>query len=296
MAGSRTRHVGTDYVIRIAWGLAALHALALLLGLFGLLVAIPHPELWAGRPADMAFFNFAINKTGGAGMVLGAIAMLAFGFAALGARRTLIFFVAACAISATAELTGTKTGWPFGGYEYTDFLGYKLLGRVPFPIPLSWFYMGFASLLLADAIAAARGWNNRMVWSIELGAYLLTAWDLVLDPSMAAPQLQYIHFWTWHEHGPYFGMPLRNLAGWFGTGLLFIAVGRVLWRERVTPAFSALLPFAIYAVNVAWSMVLSVSAGMWPTAVAAIVFSLAPAALAVLPRSEPRSERFAKAS
>jgi uncharacterized membrane protein len=282
-------------VNRIAWGLVALHALALLLGLFGLLVAIPHPEMWAGHPADMAFFAFAINKTGGTGMLLGACAMLAFGFAKLGARRTLIFFFAACIISATAELTGTKTGWPFGGYEYTNFLGYKLLGRVPFPIPLSWFYMGFASLLLADSFVASRGWNNRTLWSILLGTYLLTAWDLVLDPSMAAPQLQYIHFWVWHEHGPYFGMPLRNLAGWFGTGLVFIAVGRLLWRERVSPLVPALLPFAVYAINVLWSMVLSLSAGMWPTALAAIVFSLVPAALAVLPPSRARSGRLAKA-
>ena len=280
---------------RIAWGLVAFHALALLLGLFGLLVAIPHPEMWAGHPADMAFFAFAINKTGGSGMILGAAAMLAFGFAQLGARRTLIFFTAACVLSATAELTGTKTGWPFGGYEYTNFLGAKLLGRVPFPIPLSWFYMGFASLLIADAIAAAQGWRNRTRWSIVLGAYLLTAWDLVLDPSMAAPQLQYIHFWVWHEHGPYFGMPLRNLAGWFGTGLLFIAVGRLLWRERVTPVTRALLPFTVYAVNVIWSMVLSLSAGMWPTALAAVVFSLIPAALAVMPAVAARGRAFAKA-
>ena len=280
---------------RIAWGFVALHALALLLGLFGLLVAIPHPGMWAGHPADLAFFAFAIDKTGGTGMVLGALAMLAFGFARLGARRTLIFFLASCVISAAAELTGTATGWPFGGYEYTDFLGFKLLDRVPFAIPLSWFYMGFASLLLADAIAAARGWRHRTALAILLGAYLLTAWDLALDPSMAAPQLQYIHFWVWHEHGPYFGMPLRNLAGWFGTGLLFIAVGRLLWRERETPVAPALLPFAVYGTNVVWSMVLSASAGMWPTAIAAVVFSLVPAALAILPAAVARRERFAKA-
>jgi putative membrane protein len=282
-------------VIQIAWGLVALHGLALLLGLYGLLFAIPHPEIWAGHPTDLAFFAFALEKTGGSGMILGALAMLAFGFARLGARRTLIFFCASCVISAAAELTGTKTGWPFGGYEYTNFLGYKLLGRVPFAIPLSWFYMGFASLLLADAIAAARGWKNRTAWSIVIGAYLLTTWDLVLDPSMAAPQLQYIHFWIWHENGPYFGMPLRNLAGWLGTGLLFIAVGRLSWRDRVAPAVPAALPFTVYAINIVWSMILSLSAGMWPTAIAAVVFSLWPAAFAVVPPAMTRVRRLAKA-
>jgi carotene biosynthesis associated membrane protein len=273
-------------VRRAAWTFTALHALALVFGLFGILVAIPHPELWAHQPAGAAVFAFAIDKTGGGAMFLGALAMLAYGFSTLGTRRTLMFFCAATLISATAELTGTKTGWPFGGYEYTSFLGPKLLGRVPVAIPLSWFSMGFASFLLADAIAAQRRSRNRTLWSIVLGTWLLTAWDLVLDPSMAAPQMQYIHFWIWHESGPYFGMPLRNLAGWFGTGLLFIAAGRLLWNERVAPLAPPALPFVVYAVNVAWSILLSVAAGMWPTAIAAIALALLPAALALRRRRE----------
>ncbi|HEY0615380.1 MAG TPA: carotenoid biosynthesis protein [Candidatus Elarobacter sp.] len=274
---------------RLAWSLTVLHVLALAGGLFGILVAIPHPELWAGRAREAAFYAFALDKTGGAAIALGALAMLAYGFSALGARRTVVFFLAATLISAAAELTGTKTGWPFGGYEYTGFLGPKLLGRVPVAVPLSWFSMGFAALILADA--ALRGRRNRTTWSILLAAWLLTAWDLVLDPSMAAPQMQYIHFWIWHESGPYFGMPLRNLAGWFATGLAFIAAGRLLWNERAVPAVPVRLPFVVYAVNVVWSMVLSVSAGMWPTALAAVALALLPAALAL--RRTAREPAFA---
>jgi uncharacterized membrane protein len=274
--------------VKIAWSLVGLHALALTLGLFGMLIAIPHPQLWSHNPGDIAFFSFAINKTGGTGLVLGTLAMLAFGIAQLGWRRTSLFFLASVVISASAELTGTKTGWPFGGYEYTDFLGYKLLGRVPYSVPLSWFYMGFASFLLADTIAAARRWKNRTFGAIVLGAWLLMAWDLVLDPSMAAPQLQYIHFWIWKETGPYFGMPLRNLVGWFGTGIVFIAVGRLLWGRANRAPVAPALPFAVYAINVVWSMILSVSAGMWPTALAAIAFSLIPAALALVPARDER--------
>jgi putative membrane protein len=273
--------------LRIAWTLATLHGLALAGGLFGILVAIPHPELWAASPQGRAFYAFAIDKTGGLAMVLGALAMLAFGFATLGARRTAIFFLAATIVSAAAELTGTKTGWPFGGYEYTAFLGWKILGRVPFPIPLSWFYLGFASYILADAIAAKYGARNRTMSAILLGTWLLVAWDLVLDPSMAAPQLQYVHFWIWHERGPYFGMPLRNLAGWFLTGAAFIAIARALWNERTPPRVPTALPFAVYALNIIWSTVLSVAAGMWPTAIAAIALALIPASLA-LGREKPQ--------
>ena len=135
----RGRTLAARRRMRTAWTLTALHVLALVAGLFGILVAIPHPELWAGQPLAAAVYAFALQKTGGASMALGALAMLAYGVAALGVRRTALFFVAATAISACAELTGTKTGWPFGGYEYTDFLGPKLLGRVPVAVPLSWF-------------------------------------------------------------------------------------------------------------------------------------------------------------
>jgi carotene biosynthesis associated membrane protein len=272
-------------VNRVAWVFAGLHALALVLGLFGILVAIPHPELWAHNASGMTFFRLAIDKTGGTAMFLGAFAMLAYGWSALGARRTLLFFVAATVLSAAAELTGTKTGWPFGGYEYTNFLGPKLLGRVPVAVPLSWFYMGFASFVLADAFAARRALQRRTLTAILLGTWLLAAWDLVLDPSMAAPQMQYVHFWIWHESGPYFGMPLRNLAGWLGTGLLFITVGRALWNERVAPVAPATLPFVVYAINVGWSMVLAVAAGMWPTALVAIALALIPALMCL--RAQP---------
>ncbi|HEX3550183.1 MAG TPA: carotenoid biosynthesis protein [Candidatus Elarobacter sp.] len=267
--------------MKLAWAITALHVLALIAGLFGILIAIPHPELWAGKPMAAAVYAFALQRTGGASMALGALAMLAYGVAALGVRRTLLFFGAAVVISACAELTGTKTGWPFGGYEYTDFLGPKLLGRVPIAVPLSWFTMGFASFALAAGVARAR--RAGTVPAIVLAAWLLTAWDLVLDPSMAAPQLQYLHFWRWHERGPYFGMPLRNLAGWFGTGLIFIAAGRALWSERRTPAMPVLLPFTVYAANVVWSMVLGIAAGMWPAALAGVLFALVPAALALRP-------------
>jgi putative membrane protein len=155
---------------------------------------------------------------------------------------------------------------------------------VPYTVPLSWFYMGFASYLLAVRIIQRRSDAHAFWPGVLLGAWLLMAWDLVLDPAMASDRLTYIHFWVWKEHGAYFGMPLRNLAGWLGTGLAFIAVGRLLWggpadARRIDPW----LPFGIYAANVIWAMALSLSVGLWPTALAAIALSLLPAALAVRP-------------
>ncbi len=270
----------------ISFIFVALHVAALILGLFGMLVAIPHPELWVGNKEGEAFFALALSRDGATGLVLATIAMLAYGFYALGWRKTVIFFVCSFALSATAELVGTKTGFPFGGYEYTDFLGAKILGRVPYSVPLSWFYMGFASYILAAAFVGNRNPRANPLWAVLLGTWLLTTWDLVLDPAMASPAMRYIHFWIWHTQGPYFGMPLGNLVGWFGTGFVFIGVARLWWRTDLDPKGLPLdIPFIVYVVNILWAMVLSTSAGLWPSAVAAIVTSILPAVLARRSRS-----------
>ena len=125
-----------------------LHLLALMTGLAGLLIFYPHPELWNGDPTGREVYNFGMLYAGSLHMVFGALTMLFFGLFYVGRRKTLSFFVASCLISLSMELLGTGTGFPFGAYSYTGFLGYKIAGHVPYSIPLSWFYMGFSSFLL----------------------------------------------------------------------------------------------------------------------------------------------------
>lgn len=263
----------------LAYALTALHGVALAVGLFGILVAVPHPELWSHDPAAARIFTFALGRTGGLSLAIGALAMLAYGVWAVGARATLVFFAVACVVSASAELLGTATGWPFGGYAYTDFLGTKILGRVPYSVPLSWFFMGFAAYVLAAAFLRRRGVRG-VAWPILLGAALLTAWDLVLDPAMASPALTAIRFWSWHEQGPYFGMPLRNLAGWFATGLVFIALARALGARIPGPGLPLAVPAAVYALNVGFAAILSAAAGLWPCALVGLVLCCLPVLLA----------------
>ena len=267
--------------MRFAGVFLTLHLAALSLGLFGLLSAVPNVAQFANNPYAIAFYRWAIQNTGAVDIVTGTLAMISFGIANVGVRRTLVFFSSAVIISAAAELTGTKTGWPFGGYEYTGFLGARIADRVPYTVPLSWFYMGFASLFLASKIVQSMHLRKSTVWSIFLGAWLLMAWDLVLDPAMASDRMSVMHFWIWKEHGPYYGMPLRNLLGWFGTGLTFIAVGRLSWKRFDSHVGAIWLPFGVYGINVLWAMGLSVSVGLWPSAIAAIVFSLVPATFAL---------------
>ncbi len=242
--------------MNVARALLVGHTAALVFGLAGMLIALPHPELWSASPLGQQAFAFGMQYSGPLHMVLGAAAMFAFGGTTLGWRRTALFFGLACSLSLTSELIGTGTGYPFGNYEYTSGLGYKVLGRVPFSIPLSWFYMGLASFLVGGTLAR---WHP--IWSVALGAYFLTVWDLVLDPAMAHPNLA-LTFWVWHQSGPYFGMPIQNFVGWTATGALFMGLSRWLWGSTV-PAVPPRFPVAVYLLNMFFAMVLSGSGGVW---------------------------------
>jgi putative membrane protein len=111
--------------------------------------------------------------------------------------------------------------------------------------------------------------------TIVFASFVLGSWDLVLDPAMSrlAP------YWLWGSSGPYYGMPLLNLVGWYVTGLalmaLLVGLGVDRWVERL-PA-SAVGAFAfIYAANLALPVGLTLAGGMPGAALTAM------AALAVI--------------
>jgi carotene biosynthesis associated membrane protein len=261
-----------------AWLFVA-HLFALAFGLVGILIMLPHPELWTGDPNAVQVFDFSMKYAGSIHIILGAATMLAFGLTSIGWRKTLVFATAACSISLSSELIGTGTGWPFGNYEYTSFLGHKVLGRVPYTIPLSWFYMGLASYLLGSVIASRFEVRQRALVSLGLGVWFLTVWDLVLDPAMAHESLL-IKFWVWDEAGGYFGMPIKNFIGWSLTGLVFMGASRLLWRSEPKLDVSHIrLPLAVYVVNLAFAMILSAGVDLWLPILITALLALAPAAL-----------------
>ncbi|HUP24329.1 MAG TPA: carotenoid biosynthesis protein [Thermoanaerobaculia bacterium] len=147
----------------------------------------------------------------------------------LGWRHTAAFFAIAAVVSMGAELIGTVTGAIFGEYHYTEVLGPKLFGEVPIVIPLAWFLMLYPSWLIAnlmvrgEPVPVSRGFGD-LAWRSLLGALVMTAWDLTLDPYMVG----FAGAWVWDQPGAYFGIPIQNYVGWVGTSfvvlLLFQAV------------------------------------------------------------------------
>ncbi|MCS7050908.1 MAG: carotenoid biosynthesis protein, partial [Thermomicrobium sp.] len=215
---------------RLSWIFYLAYVFALAFGVAGIGIALRRPELWAHLEAGRVVYAFGMQWGGVLYIVLGAAAMLSFALATLGSRRALSFFVLSTSISLGAELIGTSTGWPFGNYAYTSGLGPKILDRVPFTIPLSWFTVGLASWLFAAQIGARWFRTTRPEVTIPLGVWLLVVWDLVLDPAMAHEAMQ-ARFWVWHQTGSYYGMPVINFVGWALTGFAFVTASRLAWRS-----------------------------------------------------------------
>lgn len=278
---------------KVAWGGTVAHIMAMIFALAGILYVIPNiGEVLADNPGAIDIYNFGMQYGGATHMILGAIAVFALGVMVVGLRRTFLFFVLAYLISAASELVGTSTGFPFGNYSYTDYLGYRLVDHVPFTIPLSWFYMGMASYFLARLVVWMVGHRlsdaGREITTILLGSYFVVVWDLVLDPAMAHEDLV-IRFWEWEVEGAYFGMPIQNYVGWGFTAILFMALGRLSWNGGIVPSrIPVMLPVILYGSNIVFAAGLSLSVGLWIPIVLCVSLVLLPAIVAwTIRRSGP---------
>lgn len=171
-----------------------------------------------------------------AGVVLGVLlqAALAVVFLAQasGVRRTVLTVLVIVVVAWGSEALGSKTGFPFGAYDYTVTLQPQLLG-VPLLIPLAWLMM------LSPAWAVAQRITGRTSGPafVVVSAVAFTAWDLFLDPQM-------VHWglWVWEEGGAYFGIPPVNFAGWLLVAGLITALAR-------PPALPQKPLIAIYALT-----------------------------------------------
>lgn len=162
---------------------------------------------------------------------------------ALGWRRALTFFVIAFVVGLALEAIGVATGWVYGGYHYSERLGFMLFG-VPVLVPLAWFMV----IYLADCLRQKLIGDRSLLWNSVIGAVAATAWDVVADPQMARTGL-----WIWDRGGDFFGVPIQNFVGWWITSfivlILYHTVARTLPPQPISdhsPSF-AMLPIIAYS-------------------------------------------------
>jgi len=186
--------------------------------------------------------------------------LLAFVFAVLhgsqrlGWKNSLLLLGITFTVSLAFESVGVATGWVYGSYHYTAKLGPKFLGLVPLLIPLAWFMMSYPSFIIAVNLVPKD--LNPAVWRVStavVGALVMTAWDLAMDPMMVAGGN-----WIWDQPGAFFGIPLQNYWGWWLT--IFLAVLIFFSVSKISPTslsgsnnsadYQVLISYAITGLSV----------------------------------------------
>lgn len=240
------------------------------------------PPAWLQTESSQLALRLGWKFSGPTYVMLGALAALTHAGVRIGWRRAAALAAAGTVISLAAELTGTSTGLPFGPYSYTTLLGWRVAGLVPFPIPLSWFYMVYCSLAILGRLLPARDdARTRLVWA-ALGGLTLTAWDVSMDPAMSFATAH----WLWHTSGFFYGMPLLNWFGWWLTGSVvafaMVSIARpTAIASRISPSA---LPLWLYAVNGVFPIAICVRHELWWAAGLGAMAMLIPLGLAVRAR------------
>jgi putative membrane protein len=137
----------------------------------------------------------------------------------------------------------------------------KWFGHVPVLIPLSWFFMAVPSYLLARAVLRphARVTAAGRVVVVLGGSLVLLAWDVALDPAMS----WITKYWVWGEEGPYYGMPLLNLFGWYVTGLALMGALALLRADEWGDGLPTRWMLGYYGANLLLPLGMIAAAGLW---------------------------------
>ena len=186
--------------------------------------------------------------------------------------RSVVAALAIVVVTFLVEIVGSKTGFPFGEYDYTGALTPQLFG-VPIIVAFAW---AGITLTVHGALRDVRighmrigrmrighmrigrgsvdsGWQ-RTVGRVALMACAITAWDAFLDPQMVGEG-----YWQWQPASPaYRGIPLVNYLGWLLTASITSAIAvavcgrpnndRASELPRITYATLAVLSIIGFAV------------------------------------------------
>ncbi|MCW2677940.1 MAG: conserved rane protein of unknown function [Modestobacter sp.] len=168
-------------------------------------------------------------------VLLGAGVSVSSAAVSRGRRAGLGVLVGVPLLAVLAEALGLSTGFPYGGYSYSDALGPTVLG-VPFLVPLAWLMMAWPSWVLAVRLTAGVRPHRRPALRVLVATYLFAAWDVVLDPQMVQAG-----YWRWASPSPGLPgidtVPLTNLAGWLLAGLVLMSlIGLLVARTAAPPA------------------------------------------------------------
>lgn len=167
-----------------------------------------------------------------------------------GVTKGLIIIIIFSILPIVVESFGITTGVPYGGFHYTDRMGFKILGLVPWSVAFA-----FAPLVFGTITISAHLIKDARI-ALLLSAGFLVVVDLVLDPAAVL-----LNIWEWDVPGPYYGIPITNYTGWYLTAfiasLIMHALTKETWKDITAPpslvASSLLLSLAFWTGYSLWT-------------------------------------------
>ncbi len=188
----------------------ALYAFAVTLGIFDVLGILPTQFPYTPVSTLLAFIFGILH------------ASQRLGWLRAGILAALVFIT-----GLAFESIGVATGVIYGPYHYTDLLGPKFLGLVPYLIPVAWFMMVYPSYVIADRLVGLRKPVFARILLVSLvGGIAMTAWDLAMDPLMVKAG-----HWVWEVQGAYFGVPVQNFWGWWLTTFTALLIFQLVFLK-----------------------------------------------------------------
>jgi uncharacterized membrane protein len=151
---------------------------------------------------------------------------------AYGFRHALALFVICAGITFATENVGAATGFPFGHYHFEVAPNLPHIGAIPIVVGPLWFGAGYFSWMVAGILLCGADSRLRERFNVILlpvvAAFVMTQWDLVLEP----PSATVSKAWIWHDGGAFFGVPASNFFGWLLTSWLFFQAFALYLRGR----------------------------------------------------------------
>lgn len=183
-------------------------------------------------------------------VVLGLLGVGIFSAWNVSRGRVIVVALVMMLVSFGVELLGSKTGFPFGAYEYTATLAPRVWG-VPVIVPCAWTGITFISYGMFRR-SPTQAWRQ-----VVLMALSITAWDVFLDPQMVGEG-----YWRWASSELTFrGIPLVNYVGWFGTAtvmallMVVLCEGNGIDQQPLLPPAEDFLPLLAYVVLTVLSVI-----------------------------------------
>ncbi len=181
----------------------------------------------------------------------------------LGRRDGIILIVILGIYALLIETTAIISGFPYGHFGYSEHLGSKLFGLVPWTVAFAWPPLMFAAYAVSYNLTSSR------ILRIVLTTLILTAFDLVLDPGAVT-----LNFWSYPAGGIYYGVPASNFLGWLFSGFIgsLIFEGFITYIKPLLPAPAQLTVSAVFIIFF-WTALSAFAGLLVPALIGASIFA-----------------------